>query len=71
MTLAKSKARANKTFIVQASLMIITYDRQNVFIVQGTDGDILMPTKTLVMPKVFTLGDASIRLDTVLQLPVS
>jgi hypothetical protein len=51
--------------------MIVTYDRQNIFIVQGTDGDILMPSKTLVMPKVFTLGDASIRLDTVLQLPVS
>ncbi len=71
MTLAKAKARANKTFMVQASLMIITYDCQNVFIVQGTDGDILMPSKTLVMPMVFTLGDASIRLDTVLQLPVS
>ncbi len=37
MTLAKAKAKTNETFIVQASLMIITYDRQNIFIVQGTD----------------------------------
>jgi hypothetical protein len=63
MTLTKAKARANKTFIVQASLTIVTYNCQNIFIVHGTDGDILMPTKTLVMPKVFTLGDASITLD--------
>jgi hypothetical protein len=37
MTLAKANARANKTFIVQASLMIVTYDRQIFFIVQATD----------------------------------
>jgi hypothetical protein len=36
MTLAKAKARANKTFIVQASLAIITYDHQNIFIVEAT-----------------------------------
>jgi hypothetical protein len=36
MTLAKAKAKTNETFIVQASLMIITYDRQNMFIVQAT-----------------------------------
>ncbi len=36
MTLAKAKVRANKTYIAQASLMIITYDRQNIFIVQAT-----------------------------------
>ena len=35
-TQGKATARANKTFIVQASLMIITYDRQNIFIVQAT-----------------------------------
>jgi hypothetical protein len=34
MTLAK--ARANKTFIGQASLKITTYHRQNIFIVQAT-----------------------------------
>ncbi len=33
-----AKARANKAFIVQASLTIITYDLQNVFIVQATAG---------------------------------
>jgi hypothetical protein len=38
MTLAKVKARADKTFIVQASLMIIPYDRQNIFIAQATEG---------------------------------
>jgi hypothetical protein len=37
MTLAKAKAKANETFIVQASLKINTYNRQNMFIVQATD----------------------------------
>ncbi len=36
MTLAKAKAKTNETFIVQVSLTIITYDRQNKFIVQAT-----------------------------------
>ncbi len=36
MTLAWAKAKANKTFIAQASLTIVTYDRQNIFIVQAT-----------------------------------
>jgi hypothetical protein len=29
-------ARANKTFIVQASLKIVTYNCQNIFIIQAT-----------------------------------
>ncbi len=38
MTLAKAKAKTNETFtfIVQASLTIVTYDRKNMFIVQAT-----------------------------------
>ncbi len=36
MTLTKAKAKTNETFIVQASLMIVTYDRENMFIVQAT-----------------------------------
>ncbi len=36
MTLAKAKAKTNDTFLVQASLTIITYDRKNMFIVQAT-----------------------------------
>ncbi len=36
MTLEKAKARAKETFIVQASLTIVTYNRQNIFIVQAT-----------------------------------
>ncbi len=36
MTLAKVKARANETFVVQASLTIVTYKCQNIFIVQAT-----------------------------------
>jgi hypothetical protein len=36
MTLTEAKARANKTFIVKASLMIVSYDRHNIFIVQAT-----------------------------------
>ncbi len=35
-TKAKARARPNKTFKVQASLMIVTYDCQNIFIVQAT-----------------------------------
>ena len=34
MTLAKAEAKTNETFIVQASLTIITYDRKKMFIVQ-------------------------------------
>jgi hypothetical protein len=37
MTLAKAKARANETFIVQASLALIMYGCQNIFIVQATE----------------------------------
>jgi hypothetical protein len=33
----KAKAKTNETFIVQASLTIVTYDRKNMFIVQATD----------------------------------
>ncbi len=44
-TLTKAKARANETFIVQASLMIVTYDCQNIFIVQATD--VALPRSTL------------------------
>ena len=35
MTLAKAKAKTNETFIVQASLTIVTYDLKNMFIVQA------------------------------------
>ncbi len=35
-TLAKAKAKTNETFIVQASFMIVPYDRQNIFIAQAT-----------------------------------
>jgi hypothetical protein len=38
MSLANAKkTRANKTFIVQPSLMIVTYDHQNMSTVQATD----------------------------------
>jgi hypothetical protein len=36
MKLAKAKAKTNETFIEQASLTIVTYDHQNMFIVQAT-----------------------------------
>jgi hypothetical protein len=35
-TLAKAKAKNIETFIVLASLTIVTYDRINMFIVQAT-----------------------------------
>jgi hypothetical protein len=44
MTLAKARANANanaKHFIIQASITIITYDHQNIFIALGT-GDLLI-----------------------------
>jgi hypothetical protein len=40
MTPSKAKAKTNETFIVQASLTIVTYDRQNMFIVQATDSGV-------------------------------
>jgi hypothetical protein len=36
MTMTLAKARANKTFIGQASLRIVTHDRQNIFTAQAT-----------------------------------
>ncbi len=36
MTIGNAKAKTNETFIVQVSLTIVTYDRQNMFIVQAT-----------------------------------
>jgi hypothetical protein len=36
-TLAETKARRNKTFIALSSLTIVTYDPQNIFIVQATE----------------------------------
>jgi hypothetical protein len=44
MTLAKAYAKTNETFIVQASLTLVTYDRQNMFIVQATE---LLPVWSL------------------------
>ena len=36
MTLPKVKAKTSETFIVQASLTIVTYDCKNMLIVQAT-----------------------------------
>jgi hypothetical protein len=36
MTLAMAKAKANETFIVQASLKMKIYYRQNIYIVHAT-----------------------------------
>ncbi len=36
MTLAKAKLASSITFIVLASFMFVTYDRQNMFIIQAT-----------------------------------
>jgi hypothetical protein len=36
MTLAKAKLATSITFIVLASFMIVTYDRQSMFIIQAT-----------------------------------
>ncbi len=36
MTLAKAKAKTNETFIVQVSVMIVTYNCQNMCIVQAS-----------------------------------
>ncbi len=47
MTLATAKAKTNETFIVQASLTIITYNCQNIFIVQAT-GEVKMKSALIV-----------------------
>jgi hypothetical protein len=47
MTWAKAKDEANKTFIVQASLLIITYNHKNIFIVQATVPDLIQFTINL------------------------
>jgi hypothetical protein len=36
MTVAKAKLASSITFIVLASFTIVTYDRQNMFIIQAT-----------------------------------
>ncbi len=36
VTKARARARANKTLIVQATLIMFTNDHQNIFIVQAT-----------------------------------
>jgi hypothetical protein len=56
MTLAKAKAKTNKTFIVQASLTIVTYDHQNMFIVQATDVKRRTRTGTVVTPEGIQAG---------------
>jgi hypothetical protein len=48
MTLAKAKAKANETFIVQASLTIVTYDCQNMFIVQATGACTFKPFTAVI-----------------------
>jgi hypothetical protein len=49
MTPAKAMARANETFIVHSSLMNVSYDCQNIFIVQAKElTDALVPFSCLV-----------------------
>ncbi len=59
MTLAKAMARANETFIVQAPLMIVTYDQQNIFIVQATSSAKMQATATAKLALIVwaTLGN--------------
>ncbi len=47
-------AKANKTFMVQASLMIVTYNRHNIFIVQVT-GDKILTDSVLVSKSLVVL----------------
>ncbi len=42
-TLAMDKVRGNKTFIVKSSFMIITYNHQNILIVEATSGTKYLP----------------------------
>jgi hypothetical protein len=48
MALAKAKARANKTFIAQASLTIVTYDHKNIFIGQAPGACIIKLITTVI-----------------------
>ncbi len=49
MTLAKAKVDANETFVAQASLTIITYDCQNIFIVHATVFSIILSITMLAV----------------------
>ncbi len=60
-TLAKAKLALSVTFIVLASFMIVTYDRQNMFIIKATRVvgffDIHTPVfQALVLPANIRLG---------------
>jgi hypothetical protein len=48
MTPAKAMARANKIFMVQVSLMIVTYDSQNSFIVLAPGPKIVPKMKLII-----------------------
>ncbi len=52
MTLAKAKLRAYETYIVQASITIVTYDHQNTFIVQAT-GDSVTRKLNKILPNIW------------------
>ncbi len=51
MTLAKAKLASSITFIVLASFTIVTYARQNMFIIQAT-GVFIMSSTFALMGKV-------------------
>jgi hypothetical protein len=53
--LAKAKLASSITFIVLASFTIVTYDRQNMFIIQATK-DIKFDYLSLHVEKVFFSG---------------
>ncbi len=61
MTLAKAKARANETFIVQAPLTIVTYDHQNIFIVHATGSAKMQATAIVKVAMIVwaTLGNGT------------
>ncbi len=53
MTLAKDKARANKTFIMQALLTIVNYDHQNILYSIGHKVRTVPPGANVI--KLFTM----------------
>jgi hypothetical protein len=66
MTLAEAKAKTNETFIVQASLTIVTYDRKNMFIVLGT----FTFSRAARNPRISSMSDCFDVSDDVSKIPI-
>jgi hypothetical protein len=62
MTLAKAKLASSITFIVLASFKIVTYNRQNMFIIQASGVILLFIVMlSVVLPNIVMLSVAALK----------